>query len=199
MLRILFVCTGNTCRSPLAEGLFRNMMQTERVDVEVRSAGVSAIGGGPISRHSAALLLEAGFQEQLSSSALSQEDVDWSDLILTMTMNHKGIVIQRYPQAIEKSYTLKEFVEDDPLVRAAIEERERLAAELQMKHALSEPITADERKRFDQLEDSLPDFDITDPFGGSIEAYRMTAKEIEDSLKKLLSKIQGYQSDERDR
>jgi protein-tyrosine-phosphatase len=199
MLRILFVCTGNTCRSPLAEGLLRKLIQQERVDAEVRSAGVSAISAAPISKHSATLLQEAGFHEQLQSSALSQSDVEWADLILTMTMNHKGTVIQRYPQVVEKAYTLKEFVEDDPLVLAAIEERERLAAEIQTKQALSEPITTEERKRFVQLEDGLPDFDIPDPYGGSIDAYRMTAKEINYSLKKLLSKVQGNQRDERDR
>ena len=70
MLRILFVCTGNTCRSPLAEGLLRIRVHQEGLAAEVRSAGVSAVTGGPISRNSASILQEAGFKESISSLAI---------------------------------------------------------------------------------------------------------------------------------
>lgn len=56
MLHILFVCTGNTCRSPMAEGLLRKLAKERGIDLEVRSAGVSAISGTSISRHVAAIL-----------------------------------------------------------------------------------------------------------------------------------------------
>ncbi|WP_311198795.1 arsenate reductase/protein-tyrosine-phosphatase family protein [Paenibacillus hexagrammi] len=61
-MRILFVCTGNTCRSPLAEGLLRIKVQKEGLAAEVRSAGVSAFTGGDISANSASILQEAGFR-----------------------------------------------------------------------------------------------------------------------------------------
>ncbi|MBP1992578.1 low molecular weight protein arginine phosphatase [Paenibacillus eucommiae] len=193
MLRILFVCTGNTCRSPIAEGMLRMMLQRERFAAEVRSAGVSAFNGGSISSNSAALLQEAGFNERLVSSALSTDEVEWADLILTMTVSHKGVIIQRYPYAIDKTFTLKEYAEDDPAVLANIEEREQLAAELQMKQALSQFITAEERSRMMKLSGSLPDYDISDPFGGSLDIYRKTAAEIEYYLKKLVFKLLSTQ------
>jgi protein-tyrosine-phosphatase len=199
MLRILFVCTGNTCRSPLAEGMLRHMLQREQIDAEVRSAGVSAVSGSPISSHSSAILKEAGIQDNLTSSALGQTHVEWADLILTMTMGHKATVIQRHPSALEKSFTLKEFVEDDPQMLEAAEVREKLAAELQMKQALCQPITDEERTRMAKLNRSISDYDISDPFGGSLDMYRITANEIELYLKKLLIKLQGYGSDQRDR
>jgi protein-tyrosine-phosphatase len=199
MVRILFVCTGNTCRSPLAEGMLRHMLQGEKLEAEVRSAGVSAGNGSSISRNSAAVLQEKGIEHKLTTSALIEPDVEWADVILTMTMGHKGIVIQRHPQALEKIFTLKEFVEDDPLVLEAIDTRTKLTAELQLKQALSQPISDDERSQIVRLNKNISDHDISDPFGGSLDAYRLTAKEIELLLKKLIIKLQGFSSDVRGR
>ncbi|NQX61999.1 low molecular weight protein arginine phosphatase [Paenibacillus qinlingensis] len=189
MLRILFVCTGNTCRSPLAEGLLRMRVHQEGLAAEVRSAGVSAMTGGPISRNSQSLLHEAGFKEAISSLAISAADVDWADLILTMTTGHKRTVIGRFPHAVEKTHTLKEYVEDDDRILKAIEEREQLAADLQLKQALSQTVSVEERSRMYTLENTIPDYDISDPYGGSLADYRYTAEEISRSLDKLVKKI----------
>lgn len=191
MLRILFVCTGNTCRSPLAEGLLRIRVHQEGLAAEVRSAGVSAVTGGPISRNSASLLQEAGFKDSISSLAIQESEVNWADLILTMTMGHKRTVIQRFPSAIEKTFTLKEYALDDAHILQAIEEREQLVTELQLKQALSQAVSVEERSRIFKLEHAIPDFDISDPFGGSIEIYRQTAEEISGSLDKLVQKIRA--------
>ncbi|NOV04439.1 low molecular weight protein arginine phosphatase [Paenibacillus planticolens] len=189
MLRILFVCTGNTCRSPLAEGLLRIRVHQEGLAMEVRSAGVSAMTGAPISRNSASLLQEAGFTESISSLAIQASEVKWADVILTMTMGHKRTVIQRFPDAVEKTFTLKEYVEDDHQVLQAIEEREKLVTEVQLKQALSQTVTVEERNRIYTLEHAIPDYDISDPYGGSLEVYRQTAKEIGGSLDKLVAKL----------
>ncbi|MDD9271982.1 low molecular weight protein arginine phosphatase [Paenibacillus sp. GCM10023248] len=189
MLRILFVCTGNTCRSPLAEGLLRIRVHEEGLAAEVRSAGVSAVTGAPISRNSASLLQEAGFKEDIRSLAIQESEVQWADLILTMTTGHKRSVIQRFPDAVDKTFTLKEYVEDDDRILQAIEERERLVTELQLKRALSQTVTVEERNRIYTLEDEIPDYDISDPFGGSLEVYRKTAEEISRSLDKLVQKL----------
>lgn len=195
MLRILFVCTGNTCRSPLAEGLLRIRVHQEGLAAEVRSAGVSAVTGGPISRNSASLLQEAGFKDSISSLAIQESEVNWADLILTMTMGHKRTVIQRFPSAIEKTFTLKEYALDDAHILQAIEEREQLVTELQLKQALSQAVSVEERSRIFKLEHAIPDFDISDPFGGSIEIYRQTAEEISGSLDKLVQKIRARNED----
>jgi protein-tyrosine phosphatase len=175
------------------------MLQGEKLQAEIRSAGISAVNGSPISRNSLAVLREKGIQDNLTSSALNEPDVDWADLILTLTMTHKGTVIQRHPQALEKIFTLKEFVEDDPAVLEAIDTRAQLTAELQLKQALSQPISDDERNQLARLNKNISDYDISDPFGGSLDAYRLTAEEIELHLKKLVIKLQGFSSDVRDR
>jgi protein arginine phosphatase len=189
MKRILFVCTGNTCRSPLAEGLMRKLAHEAGLHLEVRSAGVHASDGSAISHHSAAILRERGTSGDLTSSALKSEHINWADLILTMTAGHKGAVLQRFPQAIEKTYVLKEYAFDGADVMEAIEERERLVTELQLKLALSQEITSEERARLERLEREIPNFDIGDPYGGSLEMYRRAAAEIESGLRKLIERL----------
>jgi len=106
--RILFVCTGNTCRSPMAEALFRAKANGQ--EWEVRSAGVAAFDGQSASAHAIEVLRERGIDTEHKSSSLSEELVDWADLILTMTESHKRAVLSIFPAAQSKVHTLREFV-----------------------------------------------------------------------------------------
>lgn len=193
MKHILFICTGNTCRSPLAEGILKKLAAEKGLDIEVRSAGVFAEEGRPISSYSAQILKQFGHEEAMSSRQLSEQDVQWADLILTMTMGHKSSVVSRYPETVDKIYTLKEFVEDDQEVRTIIEEREKLMTDIQIKHSLSQEITVEEKTRIFLLDNQLPSYDISDPFGGSMNVYKETAEEIKVHLEKLVAKLDQNQ------
>lgn len=190
MHRVLFVCTGNTCRSPLAEGLLRTLAKEAGVRVDVKSAGVAAAPGSPMSAHSASILRKKGFVEPIASKSLGPELAQWADLILTMTVGHKRAVIQQFPEAVEKTYALKEFTEDDADTLAAVRAHGELFAELQMKYALGQAIAPEERAKLRKLEERLPFHDIADPFGGPLAAYEQAAAEIEASLRKLLGKLE---------
>lgn len=191
MKRILFVCTGNTCRSPMAEGLFRDMAQKEGLAAEVRSAGVAAFDGDRISRHSATILRERGIADNTTSNALTPEQIAWADIILTMAISHKRAVVQRHPDAIDKTFTLKEYVDRDPAYGEALQEQERLIADMEVKRSLGQQIPPEDYAKLRELQKRTPDYDIGDPFGGSLDTYKMAAREIEDCLRKLVDQLKG--------
>lgn len=88
--RLLFVCTGNTCRSPMAEAVTRDILRTRGWEgFEVRSAGAGAFPGSPPSggavRAAAARGVELGDHR---ATLLTRREVEWADLILTMSRSH---------------------------------------------------------------------------------------------------------------
>src|SRR5277367_1654112 len=111
MKTVLFVCTGNICRSPMAEGLFRHATRG-RTDCRVVSAGVGALEGQPPSAHAVTALRELGIDiAQLRSRMLTSELVDEADYIFGMTHSHVDQVNLLFPQAAEKTFLLREFDE----------------------------------------------------------------------------------------
>ncbi len=111
MKTILFLCTGNVCRSPMAEGLFRHAVKG-RGEFRVLSAGLGAIDGQPPTSHSVQAMREIGIDiVSQRSRALTSELVRSADLILGMTHSHTDTVALLYPQAAEKTFLLREFDE----------------------------------------------------------------------------------------
>jgi RpiB/LacA/LacB family sugar-phosphate isomerase len=111
MKTILFVCTGNVCRSPMAEGLFRHAVKG-RSDLQVMSAGVGAIEGQPPSAYAVQALRELGVDiSQQRSRMLTADVVNQADYIFGMTHGHVDAINLLYPQAAEKTFLLREFDE----------------------------------------------------------------------------------------
>jgi RpiB/LacA/LacB family sugar-phosphate isomerase len=111
MKTILFVCTGNICRSPMAEGLFRRAIRGHN-DFRVLSAGVGAVDGLPPSEYAARALKELGVDiSKQRSRMLTAELVNQADYIFGMTHSHVDAITLLYPQAAEKTFLLREFDE----------------------------------------------------------------------------------------
>lgn len=110
MKHILFVCTGNTCRSPLAEYLLRHKAGEM---YKVQSAGIAAFNGGPIAGHVQELLEEMGIQTDHTSQSVTPELIGWADLILTMTQSHKQQLVHAFPEKGGSTYTLKQYVQPE--------------------------------------------------------------------------------------
>ena len=111
--RLLFVCTGNTCRSPMAEELARRAAAERGLELECRSAGVAAAGGGA-SPGAVRAAEEAGLDlSGHQSSQLGRELVEWADLILCMGESHRWQVADRGGE--EKARLITEYLPaDDP-------------------------------------------------------------------------------------
>ncbi|HXX42464.1 MAG TPA: serine hydroxymethyltransferase [Chthoniobacterales bacterium] len=111
MKSVLFVCTGNICRSPIAEGLFRRLVGN-RKDIEVASAGVHAVRGQPPSLYAVQVCEKDGVDiSQQRSQPLTAELVDHATHIFAMTGAHLETIHLLFPGGIEKTFLLREFEE----------------------------------------------------------------------------------------
>lgn len=109
MKKVLFVCTGNTCRSPMAEALLKHKSDK----IEVQSAGLFAFEGMPASKQTLEALKEKGIQFTHQSKQANEDLFEWADVILTMTAQHKESIKTQFPAYQEKVFTLKQFVGEE--------------------------------------------------------------------------------------
>lgn len=111
MKNVLFVCTGNTCRSPLAEGLFKKHT-AERSDFTVSSAGLATFEGSSISFESEDILREVQAPlDQHRSQRVTQKLLDSATHVIAMTHTHLMTLEARFPNHTDKFYLLGEFIQ----------------------------------------------------------------------------------------
>lgn len=108
-MNIYFICTGNTCRSPMAAAI---LAAKKLEGVEVKSAGIYAMPGGVMSTGTTQVLQEENMWMPHTTSAVTPDDLAWADLILTMTVSHKNGLLQAYPHVADKTFSLKEYALD---------------------------------------------------------------------------------------
>jgi protein-tyrosine-phosphatase len=110
--QILFVCTGNLCRSPMAEYIFRHRMGDDG-RWEAQSAGVFAITGSRASSQAVDVLHEWKVDlRPHRSQPLTEDLVRQSELVVVMTTGHQREVLAQFPQAAEKVHLLTSFGTD---------------------------------------------------------------------------------------
>lgn len=112
---VLFVCTGNICRSPLAEQLFRSQLKTRSRLISTTSAGTYANPGEAMTEQAAALSRQyGGDPSQHQASEVAAGRINAANLVVTMTREHRAEVVSMVPRSSRKTFTLREL---DRLIR----------------------------------------------------------------------------------
>ena len=113
MRKIMFVCTGNICRSAMAEKMLAKRVKEENLDIEVYSCGVSAQSGDWPTFFSIEACKDYGVDlAKHRATNIIYSDIEEMDLVLCATESHKDIVLDWYPDLEGKVFTMKEYVND---------------------------------------------------------------------------------------
>ncbi|MEM7559753.1 MAG: Sua5/YciO/YrdC/YwlC family protein [Planctomycetota bacterium] len=120
-LAILVVCTGNTCRSPMAEVLLRDLLKKrfpqfadeQQPRFHIASAGLSAYPGGPASVEAQVAMQKRGLSlRNHQSQAVTGQSLQQADLVLTMTRNHRAAILQQMPELENRVHLVSGSTED---------------------------------------------------------------------------------------
>lgn len=110
--RVLFVCTANVCRSPMAEAISNALAEEQRVPWKATSAGVKALVGEGMSPRAVAALEEIGvYSAEHRARQVDPRMLQEADLVLTMTTTHADVLRRLSPPTSDKVHTLVAFAE----------------------------------------------------------------------------------------
>lgn len=183
-LRVLFVCTANLCRSPIAEHLLRSKLEHRKTPWTVRSAGVAARNGLSLPAQTLRVLDESGIAVTgWKTTRLTADLVRGADLVLTADADHRRAVVSLAPAAVAHTFTILEFARLLSLseVQVAADEPRVLAKSLVEAAAVGRgrPQSRDAHST-----------DISDPIGRPADELRHTADRIDAALDEILSAVQ---------
>jgi len=177
--RILLVCTGNICRSPMAEQMLRQKLKDSN-HIVVDSAGVFAMEGKDMPDEAASSLLKNNYApSKHKAKQLTAELVDSADLILTAEQDHRSDVVRTSPRANRYTFTFKEFANlnrylEDPTREEPFDKPKDLQDKVR--------ITASTRG----YAPVITDLDLADPYLKPSQAYDDTAESLEQLLDEVV-------------
>ncbi|MEW6553129.1 MAG: hypothetical protein AB1384_02445 [Actinomycetota bacterium] len=200
-MNILFVCTGNICRSTMAEAFMAGELAAANgaADVAIASVGLQAEEGMVPPVEVVTVMRERGFDVSgHRARQLRRADVEEADLILTMAMHNSSRLLTAYQEAVDRVFTLKEFVIQGEKRGRALEELDPEKRLCELRGWIRRIEGLDMERGATDLNDNLRlfllhyfhiydhNFTIDDPLGQSMDFMRRTAAEIEDAVHRLV-------------
>jgi protein-tyrosine phosphatase len=185
--RVLLVCTGNICRSAMAERLGRaylaEVLGDDAAAIEIRSAGTQAVVGSEMHPHSALVIKGFGAQaHDFRATQLTEVHARQADLTLTMTREHRHEVLRLAPRAMGRTFTLVEAAE---LLELVGDDVEATGASLpERARALVGQLAAARARRQAGRDD-----DVADPIGQPLEVHQESGDAIVAALLPLLGRL----------
>jgi len=166
-LKVLFVCVGNTCRSPLAQQITAELLSQSNLKVSVSSVGLQATEGQPMNQLAIEALTNLGYKaNQHLASKITPADVESADLVLTMTQDISERTLPLVEGSFQKTFTVREF---SKLIKTMVQDSEN--GETFAEHVNSLNLL--------RVKESVSDLDIADPLGSGAGAYRELAEELD--------------------
>jgi protein-tyrosine phosphatase len=190
---ILVVCTGNVCRSPIAEAVLRSALQDRLGNraPSVASAGTSGWAGSPAEEGSIAAAAERGFDLTAHRGRrLRERDLADATLVIAMSAEHRDHIAELQPGAASRAFTLKELVRllehrsDDA---RSTSERRAADPDGRVRNLVAR---ADARRRAGEVGDPA-DEDVIDPLGMPLATYRAVAAELDEWCVRLADAMFG--------
>lgn len=186
---VLFVCTGNVCRSPAAELLLKQLLGTSASRFTIRSAGTKAVAEQPVDPTIASLLVHLGVRvDHFRSRALEVPMISSADLILTASTSHRAAVARLHPASLRKTLTLKQLARYAPQILA---NSPRPSHTEQMIPWILESIPLARSRTPRDVSDS-----IIDPIGRSRGQYEASFAEVRRSVAAITPLLTGQSSSE---
>lgn len=170
---VLVVCTGNICRSPMAEAMLRERAvgADGRATLTLSSAGTHGWDAAPATDASARAAAERGLDlSDHRSRPLTRDLVEHADLVVAMAGEHRDAIARAVPGAAERTFTLKELVLLLEQVRPVGDLAARVAAAAARRRDAGTP---------------PGDLDVADPYGAADGIYRAMADELDDWTRRL--------------
>lgn len=173
-LSILFVCTANICRSAYADVRARTLLRPDGHETVISSAGTWGWDAQPMDATMAAEAAARGAEpEAFRSRRLDASMVAEADVILTAAREHRAFILEDWPVALRKTFTLGQFAEAVPMVDPGLRGRHLIAAV----QAARPP--------------ARPAADIADPYRRGVQAASACAQHIDDLLAATLPRLAG--------
>lgn len=180
--RILTVCTGNICRSPMAERLLRAGLDEHFPgQFVVESAGTGALVGNPIDSQVAGFIRElGGSAEDFAARQLTPEILQGQDLVLALTREHRSRVVEMSPVMLRRTFTLREFARLLPFVQLD----DSLRGADRWRGAIPKAL----RARSAQA-GAPEDDDVVDPYKRGEEVYQLMSRQLAPAQQVILCSL----------